>query len=291
MQIVKLLLAQNKIDMTIINKANESAFDTAEKQGQAALVSILQECGVQSARSIKPQMTTQARELKKTVSDIKHEVHYQLETTALTKRRIQEIAKRIFKMQAQGLSNAINSTTVVAVLIATVAFGGIFQINGQWVDKPDDIPPDHTLGEANIGPKPAFLIFFIFNSLSLFISLAVVVVQTTIVVIESRAKKKMMAIINKIMWVACLFLSVAYCSISYVIVGDHNLWMPVLNSCIGAVIMLVTMGTLSYWIIKNRVRSSNKRSFRKNSMANRSRSSLHSDSDALNNEYKKIYVV
>ncbi|XP_006366327.1 ankyrin repeat-containing protein At5g02620-like [Solanum tuberosum] len=293
-QIVKLLLAQNETDTRVVNRSNESALDTAEKLGQSELVTVLQEHGVQSARSIKPQTKNPARELKKTVSDIKHGVHYQLETTALTRRRIQDIAKRVYKMHAQGLNNAINSTTVVAVLIATVAFGGIFQINGQWVDDPDDIPADHSLGEANIGPNPAFVVFFIFDSLSLFIALAVVVVQTTIVVIESRAKKKMMSIINKLMWVACLFISIAYLSLSYIVVGDANLWMPVLISFIGAIIMATTLGTLCYWIVMNRISSSNKRSLRKNSMANRSRSwsaSLLSDSDALNNEYKKIYAI
>ncbi|KAF3620311.1 Ankyrin repeat-containing protein [Capsicum annuum] len=294
-QVVKLLLAQNETDTRVINKSNETALDTAEKVSQTELVVILQEHGVQSARSIQPQATNPARELKKTVSDIKHGVHYQLETTALTKRRIQEIAKRVYKMHAQGLTNAISSTTVVAVLIATVAFGGVFQINGQWVDDPNDIPPGYTLGEANIGSNPAFMVFFIFDSLSLFIALAVVVVQTTIVVIETQAKRKMTSIINKLMWVACLFISIAYMSISYVVVGDHNLYMPVLVSCGGSIMMILTLGTLCYWIIKNKLRSSNKRSLRKNSLANRSRSrswsaSVISDSDPLN-EYKKIYAI
>ncbi|XP_016468402.1 ankyrin repeat-containing protein At5g02620-like [Nicotiana tabacum] len=293
-QIVKLLLVQNETDTRVVNRTNETVLDTAEKLGQAEIVTIFQEHGVQSARSIKPQATNPARELKQTVSDIKHGVHYQLETTRLTRRRIQDIAKRVYKMHAEGLNNAINSTTVVAVLIATVAFGAIFQINGQWVDDPDDIPPDHSLGEANIGPNPAFLVFFVFDSISLFIALAVVVVQTTIVVIESRAKKKMMSIINKLMWVACLFVSVAYLSLSYVVVGDDNLWMPILVSIIGASIMATTIGTMCYWVVMNRIRSSNKRSIRRNSLASRSRSwsaSVLSDSDALNNEYKKIYAI
>ncbi|KAK4351516.1 hypothetical protein RND71_030844 [Anisodus tanguticus] len=293
-QIVKLLLGQNETDTNVVNRSNETALDTAEKLSQAKLVTVLQEHGVQSARSIKPQAINPARELKQTVSDIKHGVHYQLETTRLTRRRIQDIAKRVYKMHAEGLNNAINSTTVVAVLIATVAFGGIFQINGQFIDDPNDIPPGHSLGEANIGPNPAFIVFFIFDSISLFISLAVVVVQTTIVATESRAKRKVMSIINKLMWVACLFISVAYLSLSYVVVGDDNLWMPILVSVIGASIMATTLGTLCYWVVWSRIRSSNKRSFRKNSLANRSRSwsaSVLSDSDALNNEYKKIYAI
>ncbi|CAN4101823.1 unnamed protein product [Withania somnifera] len=293
-QIVKLLLGQNETDARVVNRSNETVLDTAEKVGQTELVTILKEHGVQSARSINQQATNPARQLKQTVSDIKHGVHHQLETTRLTRRRMQEIAKRVYKMHSEGLRNAINSTTVVAVLIATVAFGGIFQINGQWVDDPNDIPPDHNLGEANIGSNPAFIIFFIFDSLSLFISLAVVVVQTTIVATESRAQKKLMSIINKLMWVACLFISIAYLAISFVVVGDHNLWMPISVSCIGAIMMTTTFAILCYWIVKNRIRSSNKRSFRKNSMTNKSRSwspSVFSDSDALKNEYKKIYAI
>ncbi|KAJ0917500.1 putative PGG domain-containing protein [Helianthus annuus] len=95
--------------------------------GHPHIGSILQEHGVPSARVLKPP-TTPARELKQTVSDIKHEVHNQLEHTRQTRRRVQGIARHLNKMHAEGLNNAINSTTVVAVLIATVAFAAIFTV-------------------------------------------------------------------------------------------------------------------------------------------------------------------
>ncbi|KAJ6413672.1 hypothetical protein OIU84_006471 [Salix udensis] len=101
-------------------------------------------------------------------------------------------------MHGEGLNNAINSTTVVAVLIATVAFAAIFTVPGQYVDDPEEKAPGQSLGEANVAPQASFIIFFIFDSIALFISLAVVVVQTSVVVIESKAKKQMMAIINKV---------------------------------------------------------------------------------------------
>ncbi|KAK4375980.1 hypothetical protein RND71_006657 [Anisodus tanguticus] len=139
-QIVKLLLGQKETDTKAVNRSKETALDTAKKMGQANIVVILQEAGVQSARTIKPSTTNPARDIKQTVSDIKHEVHYQMEHTRQTRKRIYGIAKRIDKMHAEGLNNAINSTTVVAVLIATVAFAAILSVPGQYIEYPEDAP-------------------------------------------------------------------------------------------------------------------------------------------------------
>lgn len=261
--------------------------------GHKDIAAILLEYGVLSAKALKPQANP-ARELKQTVSDIKHEVHYQLEHTRQTRKRVQGIAKRLNKMHAEGLNNAINSTTVVAVLIATVAFAAIFTVPGQYADDPENVPTGLSLGEANIAPTPSFLIFFIFDSIALFISLAVVVVQTSIVVIESKAKKQMMAIINKLMWLACVLISVAFLALSFIVVGKHERWLAIAVTIIGTSIMATTLGTMCYWVIMHRIESSNLRSVRKNSLhGSRSRSwsmSVASDSEVLNNE-KKMYAI
>ncbi|CDY59983.1 BnaCnng35650D [Brassica napus] len=123
--------------------------------------------------------------------------------TKATRRRVQGIAKQLNKMHTEGLNNAINSTTVVAVLIATVAFAAIFTVPGQYVEDTSNLPDGHSLGEANIASTTPFIIFFIFDFIALFISLAVVVVQTSVVVIESKAKKQMMAVINRL---ACVLM-------------------------------------------------------------------------------------
>lgn len=293
-QIVRMLLAQNETDITAVNRSSETALDTAEKTGQADIASILREHGVQSFRTLKPQPTNPARELKQTVSDIKHEVHYQLEHTRQTRKRVQGIAKRLNKMHAEGLNNAINSTTVVAVLIATVAFAAIFTVPGQYVDDPKEIPPGQSLGEANIAPQIPFIIFFVFDSIALFISLAVVVVQTSVVVIESKAKKQMMAIINKLMWLACVLISVAFLALSFVVVGEHERWLAIGVTIIGTTILATTLGTMCYWVIMHRIETSNKRSIRKNSQASRSRSwsmSVLSDSEVLHTDFKKMYAI
>lgn len=299
-QIVRMLLGHNETDKRVVNRSGETAIDTAEKTGQSDTRAILQEHGVPSAKTIGPQApTSTARELKQTVSDIKHEVHYQLEHTRLTRKRVQGIAKRINKMHVEGLNNAINSTTVVAVLIATVAFAAIFTVPGQYVDDPKEVSPGDTLGEANIAHKAPFLIFVIFDSIALFISLAVVVVQTSVVVIESKAKKQMMAIINKLMWLACALISVAFLALGFVVVGETEKWLAIGVTIIGTTIMATTLGTMGYWVIRHRIEASNMRSIRRSSMGrssmgSRSRSfsiSVLSDTEILNNEYKKMYAI
>ncbi|GAU14605.1 hypothetical protein TSUD_96690 [Trifolium subterraneum] len=292
-QFIKLILGRSETNGMAVNKSGETALDTAEKTGNSEVKDILTEHGIQSGKSIKSQPKTAAtRELKQTVSDIKHEVHHQLEHTRQTRKSVQGIAKRLNKMHTEGLNNAINSTTVVAVLIATVAFAAIFTVPGQFVDDPKKIPKGKSLGEANIAPNPAFIIFFIFDSFALFISLAVVVVQTSIVVIESKAKKQMMAIINKLMWLACVLISVSFLALSFVVVGKDQRWLAIGVTAIGTTIMATTLGTMCYWVIQHRIESS---SIRRSSMGSRSRSFsvsvVMSDSEILNNERTKMYAI
>ncbi|XP_050215132.1 ankyrin repeat-containing protein At5g02620-like [Mercurialis annua] len=293
-QIVQLLLRHKETDMNAVNRAGETAFDTAEKTGHPELAAILQSHGVKTAKTIKPQLTNPARELKQTVSDIKHEVHYQLEHTRQTRKRVQGIAKRLNKMHGEGLNNAINSTTVVAVLIATVAFAAIFTVPGQYVDDKNNIPAGQSLGEANIAPQASFIVFFIFDSIALFISLAVVVVQTSVVVIESKAKKQMMAVINKLMWLACALISVAFLALAFIVVGEDEQWLAISVTIIGASIMVTTLGTMCYWVVKHRIEAKNMRSIRRSSLGSRSRSfsvDVMSDTEVLSNDYKKMYAI
>ncbi|XVE96801.1 hypothetical protein REPUB_Repub02eG0254500 [Reevesia pubescens] len=292
-QIVQKLLNHSGVDKQVINKSGETSLDTAEKNKLSDIAGILKEHGVQSAKFIK-QPTNSARELKQTVSDIKNGVHNQLEHTRQTRKRVQGIAKRLNKLHVEGLNNAINSTTVVAVLIATIAFAAIFSVPGQYADSPEDLSPGVSPGQARIASKLPFMVFIVFDAIALFISLAVVVVQTSVVVIESKAKKQMMAVINKLMWLACVLISVAFLALSYIVVGEDERWLANLVTGIGTVIMVSTLGTLCYWVIVNRIEASKIRSIRRSSMNSESRSlsmSYMSETEILNNEHKKLYAV
>ncbi|MED6110568.1 hypothetical protein PIB30_044333 [Stylosanthes scabra] len=288
LQIVQKILDCRETNTDVINKSGETALDTAEKNSRKDIANFLQVRGAKSAKSIKSPATQTALELKRTVSDIKSGVHNQLEHTFKTQRRMQGIAKRINKMHAEGLNNAINSNTVVAVLIATVAFAAIFNVPGQYPQKPSDRPPGLSPGEVYIAPNIEFTIFIIFDSLALFISLAVVVVQTSVVVIERKAKKQMTAVINKLMWLACVLISVSFLAMSYIVVGDHK-GLAIAATALGTVIMAATLGTLCYWVIAHRLEAARLRSLRTTMSSRQSLSmSMMSPSE---NEYKTVYAI
>ncbi|XP_071734777.1 ankyrin repeat-containing protein At5g02620-like [Rutidosis leptorrhynchoides] len=288
-----LLNHKDIINKNIINKYGETALDTAEKFARSEIAMILQENGVPKAKSIKnrpPPLTPTARELKQTVSDIKHGVHHQLEHTLRTQKRVKGIGKRINKLQLEGLNNAINSTTVVAVLIATVTFAAIFQLPGQYVDDPKDVPVGFTLGEGNIASKPGFIVFLISDSLALFISLAVVVVQTSIVVVEKRAKKQVMAVINKLMWLASVFVSVAFLALSFIVVGNER-WLAVGVTVIGSVTLASTLGTMCYWVIMHRIEANNIKIRRLERSGKSVSGSASPPTDSENDDSNKLYAI
>ena len=273
MQMVKELLTVKELDINALNKNGETALDISQAKRNEEIAGLLQKSGaVAAADHANP--PNPAKQLKKTVSDIKHDVHSQLQQTQRTGFHVHKIKKRLKKLHTEGLNNAINSSTVVAVLIATIAFAAIFTIPGEYVESQT---PGYDLGEAYVATKVPFVIFFVSDALSLFLSLAVVVAQTSIVVIEHKAKKKMVFVINKVLWMACVFISLAFISLTYIVVGRRNWWLTLSTTVVGAVIMLTTLGTMCYCIVSHRMEQ---KSLRKMSMGSESYS--RSDSDGHN---------
>ncbi|KAG1328245.1 ankyrin repeat-containing protein [Cocos nucifera] len=287
--IVLALLSVEGIDVNAVNRAGETALGIAEKCCHEEIAAVLREFGAVVAKE-QANPPNPSKQLKQTVSDIKHDVQNQIRQTHQTQMRVQKIKKRLQKLHIGGLNNAINSNTVVAVLIATVAFAAIFTVPGQFVEQPEN---GYTLGQAYVADKAAFIIFLVFDSLALFISLAVVVVQTSLIVVEQKAKRMMVFVMNKLMWLACLFISVSFISLTYVVVGHDDWWLAWSTMAIGASIMLTTLGSMCYCIIVHRLEEKNLRNIRRAS-GSRSHSwaiSMASDSEILNSEYKKLYAI
>ncbi|KAH0635742.1 hypothetical protein KY289_035657 [Solanum tuberosum] len=158
--IVQALVKDKRMKWDAINKPGETALVVAEKAQNSEIAAILKEHGVLTAKNMKLALPTRsAKELKQIVSDIKHDVHNQLEHTFQTQKRVKNIAKRLNKMHTEGLNNAINSTTVVVVLIATVTFAAIFNLPGQYTDNLKEVPPGYSIGEGRIAPQPPFCHF------------------------------------------------------------------------------------------------------------------------------------
>ncbi|XP_020587774.1 ankyrin repeat-containing protein At5g02620-like [Phalaenopsis equestris] len=288
-EIVQALVSVEGIDVNSLNKADETALAIAAKNGLEEVIAILSSAGASSSIEQGNHLNP-AKQLKKTVSDIKHDVHTQLKQTQQTELRVIHIKKRLRKIHVGGLNNAINSNTIVAVLIATSAFAAIFTVPGQYVQNPED---GSSLGQANIANSSSFIIFLIFDSLALFISLAVVVVQTSLIVVQQKAKELMVFIINKLMWVACLFISVAFISLTYIVVGGKDWWLAWGTMAIGASIMLITIGAMCYCIVVQRMEEMSLRDIERGS-GSRSRSwslSMVSDSEVGNNDHKSFYAL
>ncbi|KAJ8533608.1 hypothetical protein K7X08_006932 [Anisodus acutangulus] len=287
-QMVQCLISIECIDLNAINKAGETALDIAEKFGMPELVSILKEVGAAHSKDHgKPPNNT--KQLKQTVSDIRHDVQSQLQQSRQTGFRVRKIAKKVKKLHISGLNNAINNATVVAVLIATVAFAAIFTVPGQYVEQEKD---GFLLGEANVADKAAFIIFFLFDSMALFISIAVVVVQTSLVVIEPRAKKLLVFWINRLMWAACLFISVSFISLAYVVVGSKERWLAIFATVIGSTIMITTIGSMCFCVVRHRLEESKMRSIRRAETHSHSYAmSVASDTELYGESYKRMYAV
>ncbi|PWA47676.1 ankyrin repeat family protein [Artemisia annua] len=247
-QIVSLLLSYNSISVNVINFQQETAMDIADKlnygPSKFEIMEALTEAGAKHARYVG--RLDEQMELKRTVSDIRHEVHSQLLQNEQTQKRVSGIAKELKKIHREAVQNTINSLTVVAVLFASIAFLAIFNLPGLYIMSGKEA------GEARIAHTPAFRAFCLFNATSLFISLAVVVVQITLVAWDTRAQRQIVSVVNKLMWAAGISTCGAFCSIAFVVVGKRSAWMAITITVVGVPILLGTLVSLCYFVFRQR---------------------------------------
>ncbi|CAD5197240.1 unnamed protein product [Musa acuminata subsp. malaccensis] len=278
-EIVNLLLLLPDTNVNALTRDHKTAFDIVEglplSEESADIKECLSRCGACRANEL-----NQPRdELRKTVTEIKQDVHIQLEQTRKTNKNVHGIAKELRKLHREGINNATNSVTVVAVLFATVAFAAIFTVPGGTQDT----------GVAVVVQKGSFKVFFIFNAIALFTSLAVVVVQITLVRGETKAERRVVEIINKLMWLASVCTTVAFIASSYIVVGRHFQWAAILVTLIGGVIMAGVLGTMTFYVVKSkRTRSIRKR---EKSMRRSASSSWHHNSELSDSEIDRIYAI
>ncbi|KAH9326409.1 hypothetical protein KI387_006587 [Taxus chinensis] len=254
-EIVKELLKMRDISVNALNRLHKTAMDLAEGLPYSEAATEIKEC-LAGFGAVRAKDLNQPRrdELKKTVSEIKHEVYNQLRVTEKTNKNVNGIAKELKKLHREGINNATNSVTVVAVLFATVAFAAIFTVPGGNV----------STGEATVANRAAFQIFFVFNAIALFTSLAVVIVQITLVRWETRSQRKVVEVINKLMWLASMCTTVAFVASAYIVVGRHAQWLAISVTFIGGIIMASVFGTMTYFIVKFK----RSRSFRRRKSSN-----------------------
>ena len=276
-QIVYELLLLPDTNVNALTRDHKTALDIAEGFPLSEETSEIRDCLARYG-AVKANELNQPRdELRKTVTEIKKDVHTQLEQTRKTNKNVSGIAKELRKLHREGINNATNSVTVVAVLFATVAFAAIFTVPGG----------DNDSGVAVVVDSPSFKIFFIFNAIALFTSLAVVVVQITLVRGETKSERRVVEVINKLMWLASVCTSVAFIASSYIVVGRHNRWAAILVTVIGGVTMAGVLGTMTYYVVK----SKRTRLLRKKEKHLRSGTTSWRHSDLSDSEVNPIYAI
>ncbi|MQL93704.1 hypothetical protein Taro_026334 [Colocasia esculenta] len=277
-EIVNELLRLPDSNVNALTRDHKTALDIAEGLPLSEESTQIKECLFHYGATRANDLNQPRDELRKTVTEIKKDVHIQLEQTRKTNKNVDGIAKELRKLHREGINNATNSVTVVAVLFATVAFAAIFTVPG---GNNDD-------GTAVAIGYSSFKIFFIFNAVALFTSLAVVVVQITLVRGETKSERRVVGVINKLMWLASVCTSIAFIASSYIVVGHHYPWAAILVTSIGGVIMGGVLGTMAYYVIK----SNHSRSVRKRAKSLRSVSnSWHRHSELSESDYNSIYAI
>ncbi|OAY83930.1 Ankyrin repeat-containing protein [Ananas comosus] len=279
-EIVNILLLLPDTHVNALTRDHKTAYDIAEALPLCEESSYIKDCLSQYGAVRANELNQPRDELRKTVTEIKKDVHTQLEQTKKTNKNVHGIAKGLRKLHREGINNATNSVTVVAVLFATVAFAAIFTVPGG----------NNNDGTAVVGPAASFQIFFIFNAIALFTSLAVVVVQITLVRGETKSEKKVIVVINKLMWLASVCTTVAFIASTYIVVGRHLQWAAILVTLIGGVTMAGVLGTMTYYVVKyKRIRKIRKRE-RKSSRRSGS-TSLYHNSELSESDLNPIYAI
>ncbi|XP_004297440.1 PREDICTED: ankyrin repeat-containing protein At2g01680 [Fragaria vesca subsp. vesca] len=292
-EIVCLLLSFKDVDVNAINNHHETAMDLADKlqygAARSEIIEALSEVGGKYARHVG--QVDEAMLLKRTVSDIKHEVHSQLIQNQTTQRRVSGIAKELKKLHREAVQNTNNSITVVAVLFASIAFLAIFNLPGQYFDGPE-------AGKARIADEVGFQVFYLLNATALFISLAVVVVQITLVAWDTRAQQQVVSVVNKLMWAACACTCGAFLGIAFVVVGKDSSWMAITITAVGAPILIGTLASMCYFVFRQHFGSFRRDSQRRIKRATGSKSFSWSYSanisdldDEYNSDIEKIYAL
>nr|KYP46528.1 Ankyrin repeat-containing protein At3g12360 family [Cajanus cajan] len=244
-EIVKVLLLLLDTNVNALTRDHKTALDIAQSLPASEEILYIKDFLVRYGAVNANNLNQPKDELiRNTVTQIRKDVRTQLEQTRKTNRNVNGIAKELRKLQRAGINNATNTVTVVAVLFATLAFAAIFSVPGG----------DSDSGVAVMVGTMAFDIFFISNSAALFTSLAVVVVQITLVRGRTKSEMRVMKVINKMMWLASICTTVAFASASYIVIGRHHKWAAILVTVVGAVTMVSVLGTMTYYVLKNKHR-------------------------------------
>eukprot|EP01018_Ginkgo_biloba_P040833 Gb_06243 [translate_table: standard] len=250
-QMVRWLVSNTTVNVNALNKADLTALDILEKEsshsGAMIIGATLRTAEAKRGYELPPEYS-KSEELRRNVTSIHQSVQEQLFRTNDTGDRVHGIAKELRELHKEGVKNAANTITVVAVLIATVTFTAVFTVPGGLKN---DGPYE---GTAIMAKTIAFKVFLISDTVALFASLMIVLILVTVVPFQKRMLMKLLFFSNKVMWVALGCTATTFISAAYVVVAPKAKWLAIAVCASGAGSMAFMFGALSLLVANHQLR-------------------------------------
>ncbi|KAK6273961.1 hypothetical protein POUND7_011044 [Theobroma cacao] len=222
------------LDVNAINRKGFTALDVVESDasnsGALAIVPALLEAGAKRCDQLppgSPETQNIQESSPRNVPSVRPKETPETPTQHQPRRRRHcHRRDKQLELQNEGLRNARNTITVVAVLIATVTFAAGINPPGGF---------NQITGKSIVGRQPSFKVFMACNIVALFLSLGIVIFLVSIIPFRRKSMMKLLAVTHKVMWVSTSFMAAAYIAATWTIMprAQGSIWVLVAVVSIG----------------------------------------------------------
>uniref|UniRef100_A0A5K0VUG1 PGG domain-containing protein n=7 Tax=Nymphaea colorata TaxID=210225 RepID=A0A5K0VUG1_9MAGN len=309
---VRYIVEKTGVEVNALNKNGYTALDVVENDtsnsGALSMGSTLRNAGARASGDVPPSSSLIHRIVASPEEVIRTPTMSPSRRNSPTvpprRRRRHGRRKTYIELHGEGLRNARNTITVVAVLIATVTFAAVISPPGGTVQDGE------LAGRAIMGGTAAFKVFMVSNDVALFTSLSIVIVLVSVIPFRRRTLTRLLTVTHKVMWISVAFMVVAYMAAAWIILpsGKGRKWVLLALYAIGGgTIALVFIGLwvllVRHWLkleeFKIQKQSHGRRSPAKSHSqlgddelpSLQRRSDYDSSSDALESSEKEGYIM
>ncbi|KAF3785815.1 Ankyrin repeat-containing protein [Nymphaea thermarum] len=311
-QMVRYIVEKTGVEVNALNRNGYTALDVVENDtsnsGALSMGSTLRNAGARASGDVPPSSPLIHRIVASPAEVIRTPTMSPSRRNSPTvpprRRRRHGRRKTYIELRGEGLRNARDTITVVAVLIATVTFAAV-------ISPPGGTAQDGELaGRAVMGGTAAFKVFMVSNDVALFTSLSIVIVLVSVIPFRRRTLTRLLTVTHKVMWISVAFMVVAYMAAAWIILpsGKGRKWVLLALYAIGGgTIALVFIGLwvllVRHWLkleeFKIQKQSHGRRSPAKSHSqlgddelpSLQRRSDYDSSSDALESSEKEGYIM